>query len=256
MSFPDHFSRDPQSYCRYRPRYPEPLFDYLASVAPARALAVDCATGNGQAAAGLVSRFDRVLGLDASPNQVVQATAAGAARGSRAALPARFAVALAEALPLRAECVDLLTVAQAAHWLEFDRFYAEVRRVVRPGGVVALWSYPLFEVDEAIDREVRRFVDGIVGGHWPPQRSHIDADYQTIPFPFPELETPRVEMTADWGLDRLVGYMGTWSAVLRYRRATGDDPLPALRSALARRWGEGRERRVRWALALRVGRVG
>lgn len=70
MSFKDHFSGHAGSYARYRPDYPGELFDYLATLTPRREMALDCATGNGQAAIGLARHFERVIATDGSIAQL------------------------------------------------------------------------------------------------------------------------------------------------------------------------------------------
>lgn len=243
--FPDHFSALAEGYARHRPGYPAALFDWLAARAPGRALAWDCATGSGQAALGLAGHFDRVVATDASADQLRRA----------AAHPrVHYAAAAAEAAPLAGGALDLLTVAQAAHWFDLDRFYAEARRVLRPGGVLALWTYDLLAIDPAVDAVFGRFYRDAVGPWWPPERRHVESGYRELPFPFPELAPPALEMTAEWRLADLLGYLGTWSAVKRCREATGRDPLAGVAGPLGEAWGEPETPRpVRWPLHLRVG---
>ena len=143
VSFKDHFSSLAPAYARYRPTYPPELAAHLASVAPSRALALDLATGNGQPAIDLALHFDQVLASDASARQLAEAIAQPQVQYLRHQ---------AECLPVKSGCADLIAVAQAAHWLNFDRFYAEARRVLRPGGVVAVWTYGFFKTDQHGDR--------------------------------------------------------------------------------------------------------
>lgn len=244
--FKDHFSSLAAAYARYRPRYPAGLFADLAAVAPGRGRAWDCATGNGQAAAGLAAHFAEVVATDASAAQIA------AARG-----PAnvRFAVAPAEASGLPTAAVDLVLVAQAAHWFELPAFYAEAARVLRPGGVLALLTYSGVRIDAALDPLLREFHQVTVGPYWPPERAHVEKDYRDLPFPWPEMPFPPQSMTADWTLDELMGYLGTWSATHRYREQRGEDPLPVLRARLLPHWGDpARPRQVRWPLPIRIGR--
>ncbi|MFP5431259.1 MAG: class I SAM-dependent methyltransferase [Gammaproteobacteria bacterium] len=244
--FKDHFSALASEYASFRPRYPARLFADLAQVAPGHERAWDCATGNGQAAQGLAAHFGEVVATDASAAQIA------AARG-----PAnvRFAVAPAEASGLPPASVDLILVAQAAHWFDLPVFYEEAARVLRPGGVLALLTYTGVRVDELLDPMLRDYHQGTVGAYWPPERTHVENDYRTLPFPWPEMAFPSQEMTAEWTLDQLLGYLGTWSATRLYREATGGDPLPALRAQLLPAWGEpSQARAVRWPLPLRIAR--
>lgn len=245
MSFKDHFSGHAGAYGKARPRYPAALFAFLAREAPARALAWDCGTGNGQAAAGLAAHFDRVVATDASAAQVAQAPS----------IPnVGFAVALAEAAPLAARSVDLVLVAQALHWFDPARFHAEVRRVARQGALVAASLYVRSHVADAIDAAVTRFYEDTVGPYWPDDRRHVDASYATLPFPYERVDAPPFALEVRWTADRFLAYLATWSAVQRYRAARGDDPVAGFAPGLRALWGEG-ERPVRWPLVLLLGRA-
>jgi SAM-dependent methyltransferase len=244
--FADHFSGHASVYAEFRPTYPEGLFDWLADLAPSRERAWDTACGNGQATRALAARFRRVTGSDASIAQLALA---------RAPANAAWVAATAESAPLAAAGVDLLTIAQALHWLDVERLWAEARRVLRPGGVVAAWGYQLLSVAPALDAVVRRYYHDVVGAYWPPERALLESGFATVPFPFDELNPPRFEMTADWTLPQLVGYVASWSASRRYAAARGEEPLELVRADLEAAWGgPARVRQVRWPLALRVGR--
>ncbi len=249
MAFSDHFSGVASEYALFRPLYTEPLFDWLAGLAPRRDLAWDCATGSGQAAVALASRFERVIATDASAGQVA------------AAIPhprVEYRVATAEASGLNPASVDLVTVAQALHWFDRPAFYAEARRVVRPGGVVAAWTYGHPSIDETrADLLLQRFYSETVGPYWPKERALVDAGYRTIDFPFAGAPPPPVfEMETSWPLAALVGYVATWSAVTRFRAAKGEDSVAAFAEALQPLWGDPqRPRRIAWPLALRAGYI-
>ncbi len=245
--FKDHFSDLSPDYARFRPSYPQALFDYLRETAPSRELAWDCATGTGQAARSLAGRFQRVLASDASAEQI-------AAAGSVPGIDFRCAPAEHSGLP--DACVDLICVAQALHWFDLPAFYTEAHRVLRPGGLLAVWCYNLLRTDPAIDALVDHYYTHIVGPYWPPERRWIESGYSDLDFPFAELETPQFAMHADWSLKQLLGYLGTWSAGKRCHTTQGRDPLDELRPRLARAWGDaGKRRELRWPLAVRVGRL-
>jgi SAM-dependent methyltransferase len=244
--FPDHFSDRSPDYARYRPDYPDRLFAWLAGLAPARRLAWDCATGSGQAAAGLARHFGSVIATDASAEQIASA---------RQRRGVRYRVAAAEDSGLETGSADLVTSAQALHWFDRPRFWAEARRVLTARGVVAVWCYDLVRVDAGIDAVVNRLYREIVGPYWPADRVLVEQGYRTIAFPFEEISTPAFHMEKRWSLPDLAGYLGTWSAAKRYRKALGRDPFDLVRSDLERAWGlPGRVRRVRWDIALRAGR--
>lgn len=246
-TFKDHFSGRSPDYRKYRPTYPPGLFTHLAGLAPARDLAWDCGTGTGQAAVGLGDHFARVIATDPSTEQLAEAEPHPRVE---------YEVAPAERSPLADGTADLVTVAQALHWFDFDRFYAEVRRVCRPGGVLAVWSYGFHRVNPAVDRVLDRFEDEFVGRCWPPERRYVNERYRTIPFPFPELPAPRFEMTVVWDLAGVLGYLGTWSATKLFIAAKGFDPVERLRDEFAAAWGDpAAVRPVRWELNVRLGRV-
>ena len=249
QSFADHFSGVASGYASHRPRYPDALFDWLAGVAPRREVAWDCAAGSGQATLALAERFERVIATDASEAQI---------RSAPVHPRVVYRVATAESSGLPGASVDLITVAQAVHWFDFDRFYAEVRRVSAREAVIAVWSYGMHRLgDAAIDALLDHFYSGVVGPYWPPERRLIEQEYRTIPFPFDEMVPPAFEMVETWTLARMLGYLRTWSAVSRYREAHGADPVIALGRALESLWGSSgdHEKAVRWPVAMRVGRV-
>lgn len=247
MSFQDHFSAQASRYARARPSYPPALFAELARLAPGRALAWDAGSGNGQAAVALAALFEQVVATEPSASQLAQATSHPRVSYHQAA----------ETAPMLAPAsVDLMTVAQAAHWFDRSAYYAEVRRVARPRAIVALWTYALCAITPELDAAVQRFYDEVVGPYWPPERIHVVEGYRRFEFPFEELRFPAVEMELEWDLDAFVDYIATWSAVGRYRTEKGSDPIPALRTTLLPLWGEpALPRRVAWPLTGRLGRV-
>ncbi len=245
MSFKDHFSRQSAAYSRYRPGYPPELIAWIAGQAPDRRLALDCATGNGQAAVALADHFDAVVALDGSASQLRNAVARPCVT---------YVAGLAERLPLADRSVSLVAAAQAAHWFEFDRFHAECRRVLVPGGVVAAWTYEKFRVDAAVDAIIDRFYAETVGSFWPPERRYVEEGYRTLPFPWREGPVPAFELVTEWDLDQVMNYLTTWSSVQRFKDHHGRDPLPDLRERLLLVW-PGEARRVHWPIHVRLGRA-
>jgi SAM-dependent methyltransferase len=245
-TFADHFSGHARDYARYRPDYPQALFEFLADLAPNRRTAWDCATGSGQAALGLAGRFDTVVATDASTDQI-----ASAARHARV----RYAVAVAEAAPLASGSVSLVAAAQALHWFDRARFWEEVRRVLVPSGVIAVWSYHGFHAGPEVEAVVQRFYKDIVGPYWPPERALVEQGYGALEFPFTPVEPPAFPLEKLWDLPALIGYLRTWSATQRYEAARGHDPLELVREELAAAWGTPeRVRTFGWDLDLRIGR--
>ena len=247
MSFKDHFSGHASAYTQYRPHYPPGLFTWLAALSPTHERAWDCATGNGQAAVDLARYFDEVVATDASSTQIDNAIAHP---------QVRYAVAPADAAPVPAHSLDLVTVAQALHWFDFDAFYAEVRRVLTPGGHLAVWCYGLLWIEPAIDAVLRHFYAHTIDAYWPAERRYVEEAYRTIPFPFAEVAAPEFAMNTHWDLTALCNYLRTWSAVQRFQQKQGHDPVDALEGELRGLWGERTlEREITWPLHIRVGRV-
>jgi ubiquinone/menaquinone biosynthesis C-methylase UbiE len=248
QTFHDHFSGVANRYADFRPHYPTALFDYLATLVPRGSTVWDCACGNGQATHDLAKRFDKVIATDASQEQIAAATP-----NSKVA----FRVAPAEQSGLPDNSVELITVAQALHWFDFDRFYAEARRVLKPNGVLAAWAYGMNTVeDAAINGIVQDFYANVVGPYWPPERMFVEAGYRTIPFPFNEIVAPAFRMEAQWTMEQLLGYFSTWSATNRCIKVTGKNPLGSLAERLKAVWDKGETTRlVGWPLALRIGHV-
>ena len=231
---------------RFRPIYPPELFTWLASVAPARRLAVDVGTGNGQAAVALAAHFERVIGVEPSDDQ----------RANAAPAPnVEYRRGTAEATGVDAASADLLTVAQAFHWFKHDAFYAEVRRVVRPGGLLAFWCYGLTTITPAIDAAVHYYYEDLLGRFWEPERKLVEQGYRGIAVPFDEVAVPPFAMQLRWSFDHLLGYLGTWSPRKPYREANGHDALELALPRLREAWGADAERAVSWPLSVRAFRL-
>lgn len=247
QTFKDHFSQLADAYRAFRPDYPEEMFRWLAQAAPRRDSALDCGCGTGQATVALARYFQAVYGVDPSAEQI------GRAVGHERV---RYLVAPAEATGLPEGSQDLVIAAQALHWFDLERFYGEVRRVARPGGVFAAITYGLFTLAPELDRVLLRLYRDILGDYWPPERRHVDAGYTTLPFPFAEIQPPEFAMTAAWRFDHLLGYLSTWSAVKEYRARTGDDAVLAVTDELRAAWGDPEETKpVAWPLSIRAGYI-
>jgi SAM-dependent methyltransferase len=246
MAFNDHFSRQAVDYAKYRPHYPPPLFAWLADASPARERAWDVGTGSGQAALALAEHFSSVIATDPASAQL---------RNAEAHARVTYRVAPAEHTDIEPQSIDLITVAQALHWFDFDRFYAEVARVAKQRALIAAWAYGLGEITPAIDKIVRHYYEDIVGPYWPPERRHIDDAYRDIPFPFRMVETPVFAMNAQWTLAEFVGYLGTWSAAQRYQQTHRHNPLERIYEPLAAAWETPGARTIAWPIYMRVGRI-
>ena len=247
MNFKDYFSKQASEYTKYRPHYPEALYEYLAALVRSRQRAWDCATGNGQAALGLTPYFEQIIATDASKRQI-----ANAIEHSKIA----YFVTAAEKPDIESASIDLIVVAQGLHWFDLNRFYAEARRVSKPGGVLAAWSYSLLRVAPEIDSVLDKFYTEVVGPFWPPERKFVDDKYQSIPFPFEELDVPQFKMESKWSLERLIGYLGTWSAVQKFKDKHNTDPIEIVIKELRRAWGRREDKKeIHWLINMRVGRI-
>lgn len=246
--FKDHFSTNNAGYAAHRPTYPRALVDFLTDAVPGRELALDVGCGTGQLSTLLADRFARVVATDASAQQIASATPHDRVT---------YHVAPAERSGLPDACTDLITVAQAAHWLELDPFYAEVRRIARPGGVVALITYGVLHVeDAAADAVAQRFYYDVLGPYWSPERKYVEDGYRSLPFPFTVLDAPALDIEVAWTLADLIGYADTWSAVRAAEKAVGRGLVETFHTELAKAWGDPDSlRRVRWPLSLRIGRI-
>ncbi len=248
MGFQDLFSAQAATYAAIRPDYPPALFDFLASIVERRRLAWDCATGNGQAALALAAFFERVIATDASAEQLAHA---------RAHPRIEYRVATAEASGLPGATVDLVTVAQALHWFDRERFYAEAKRVLVPRGVLAVWSYgdPVIPDDRAVDAALQHFNLVTLGPYWPAGRGLVGAAMRQLPFPFVETPAPPIDIVRLWTLDELAQYLRSWSSCAAYLKRHGADPVSPFLESLAPLWGDrGTRHELRWAVTARVGR--
>jgi ubiquinone/menaquinone biosynthesis C-methylase UbiE len=243
----DHFSAIADAYGSSRPGYPQELFTYLAGLSERRRLAWDCAAGSGQATIPLTQFFRRVVATDASAAMLEQAPRHPSVE---------YRLAPADVSGLDPASVDLVTVAQALHWLDLDAFYAEADRVLTPGGLLAVWTYGNLRLEDAVMNDLfERFYHDIVGPYWAPERRHVESRYRTLAFPYSELDSPAFSMEQHWTMNQLLGYVGTWSATHRFREANAEDPVKQLAQELVPRWGDTRLTRcVSWPLTLRVGR--
>lgn len=241
----DNFSQQSAQYAQFRPAYPPELYDFLLPLAPGRLRAWDCATGNGQVAAVLADHFDEVDATDISARQLEHAI-------QRPNI--RYAVAAAEKTDFPDAAFDLITVAQAAHWFDFDRFYAEARRVLKPGGVLALWGYGLLRTaSDAVNERLDHFYRVVVGPYWDAERRHVDEAYRSIPFPFAEIEAATFRMPYRWTRAHFLGYLGTWSAAQHYRKAQGEDPVALFSAEIAAVWPEEEELDIWFPVFVRLG---
>ena len=247
MTFKDHFSVTASGYAAHRPVYPRGVAVALAARSPGRALVWDAGCGSGQLSVVLGEVFDQVAATDASAAQIAEAVPHPRVR---------YAVAPAEVSGLANGSVDCAVAAQAAHWFDLDAYYREVRRVARPGGLLALVTYAVMEVDPQIEKLVEQFYWHTLEGHWPPERRVVEEGYRSLPFPFEPVQSPALALEHRWNADELLGYVRTWSAVQSLKKAGRAADLERFGEELRRAWGDpATARLIRWPLSLRLGRV-
>lgn len=246
MSIVEIFSTASDKYAAYRPRYPDALFSHLAGMCSERSVVWDCGTGSGQATASLARWFDRVVATDASFTQVSQG-----ARGATI----DFAVCTAEQPALARGVANLITVAQALHWLRLDDFYTAARWVAAPGAVIAAWTYNLATITPELDQVIRYLYSDVLGAFWAQDRRLVEEGYSFVPWPFDEQPFPNVPMAATWTFEQLLGYLRTWSAAHSYLKARGHDAIAECEPALRDAWGREANREITFPLMGRIGRI-
>jgi SAM-dependent methyltransferase len=243
--FKDNFSKQSGIYLKYRPTYPAELFQYLSSLTQDHNLAWDCGTGNGQSAISLTQYYKAVYATDPSEQQI------------KNALPnskITYKVEKAEQPGLEDNTVDLITIAQAIHWFDFDKFYTEVKRVLKKEGIIAAWAYGLPGISPEIDPVLKHFHDEIIGEFWQNENRLIDKEYSTIPFPFKQLSPPHFKICKSLSLNDLLGLVSSWSAVQRFIDQNSYNPVEELEGQLLKLWGNrDHNKEVTWNLILKIG---
>ncbi|CRX37929.1 class I SAM-dependent methyltransferase [Estrella lausannensis] len=241
----DLFSKQAAEYAKYRPGYPRALYDCIFSHVRNFDQAWDCATGNGQAAVELAAKFQSVIATDMSRKQIEHAD-------QRPNIT--YQVCPAEKTPFPDHCFDLVTVAQALHWFDFDAFYPELERVLKPEGFFAAWSYGVARVTPEIDRVVDHLYHDLLGSYWDGRRALIDEEYRTIPFPLKRRDAPSLSIELDWTLEHFISYFArTWSAVQTYVDKNGVNPVDLIAPDLEREWRGAPTRKIRWPIYLLMG---
>lgn len=241
----DRFSGHADLYAQYRIDYPAELYDFLLPLVTSRTAAWDCATGNGQVATVLADHFELVEATDLSTTQLAMAS-------PRPNI--RYQQCVAEQTPFANHTFDLVTVAQALHWFDVGAFHQEVRRVAKPGAVLAEWGYGLAAATPELDELIVDFYRNRVGPYWDPQRKHIDNAYASLPFPFADRQSATFVIRRRWPLDRFLNYLRTWSAVRQYIHENEEDPVRPFGEVLRPHWGN-EDRELCFPVFLRLGRV-
>jgi ubiquinone/menaquinone biosynthesis C-methylase UbiE len=243
----DNFSNQANFYAQFRPEYPTELYDFILQHVDNQQVAWDCATGNGQAAKVLANHFTKVYATDLSQKQLDNAVQKG---------NIFYSNQTAESTNFDDNTFDLITVAQAVHWFDFDKFYAEAKRVAKPNATIAVWGYGNVKFDDKkLDGQMWNFYNNRVGKYWNFERRHIEEEYRTLPFPFEEIESPKFSIVRKWQRHEFEGYLNSWSAVQNCKNTEGVNPVDDFMLDLSAVWGEFERKLLRFPLFLKLGKV-
>lgn len=241
----DYFSSQSTVYSKFRPNYPDEMIQEILSLVKNKELALDVATGNGQLASKLADSFQTVYATDISDNQLQQAPQIENVIYKKMS---------AEVTDFSARQFDLITVAQAIHWFDFDAFYKEVYRILKPDGIFAVLGYGFFSTNSHSDEILWRLYEGIVGPYWYPERNYLTEGYQTIPFPLEELVNEKFANSYTWTFEQLIGYLESWSATANYKEQHHENPINLVYDELKTSWEKG-DKKVVFPMFLRVGKL-
>ncbi len=224
----DYFSGHSKIYAAFRPSYPHELYKFIFSHVKHFENAWDCATGNGQVAQSLEKQFTKVEATDISQTQLDSAVKAPKITYSKSS---------AEQTSFADASFDLITVGQALHWFDHDKFFREVKRVGKPGSILAVWGYSVLSVNKEIDRLFYHYYNDVVGIYWDEARRHIEEEYAKIHFPFHDVQNKRFELKLEWSIDHFIGYLCSWSTTQKFMKVNNSDPLIDFRAELEKVWG-------------------
>lgn len=231
----DNFSKQSSLYAQYRPDYPPELFEYILSFVKNKNTAWDCATGNGQSAIQLARHFKKVIATDISEKQL---------QSAQQAENIFYSVQAAEHTNIETNSVDLVTVAQAIHWFDFDKFYTEVKRVATNNAFIAVWCYTLLTISKEIDDIISDYHFNALENYWDDERKYLDDGYKNVPFPFERIQTPSFVIEKRWTIGQLEGYLNTWSALQKYIIVNNNNPVPQLIEKIKGHWGGNAQRKI------------
>jgi ubiquinone/menaquinone biosynthesis C-methylase UbiE len=241
----DNFSDKSDKYAKYRPTYPQEMLDFIFSLLDKKENAWDCGTGTGQIAIELSKEFNNVYATDISKTQLDNAIKKD---------NIFYSVQSAEKTNFNNKTFDLITVAQAIHWFDFDKFYFEVKRTLKDNGLIAVIGYGLIQIDEKVDEIILDFYKNVVGSYWDKERKYIDENYKTIPFPFNEIEAPEFYIKSEWTFEHLLGYFETWSAIKHFIQANQYNPVDNIFDKLKEAWGNDLSKKITFPVLLRIGK--
>jgi len=245
MNLKDNFSTQSKQYAKFRPTYPKELYQFLLSHVAKTQVAWDCATGNGQIATVLSQHFDYVYATDISENQLKNAPQIA---------NITYKVERAEYTSFQDHSFDLITVGQAIHWFKFDAFYTEVKRTLKPNGLIAIIGYGIMHINAEIDEVIHYLYKDILGSFWDEERKYIEDNYLNVTFPFREIQCPAFQITTAWNFEQLIGYLETWSALQHYIKLKSKSPIPLIYERLKQAWGNTKKHTIHFPILLKVGK--
>jgi len=241
----DNFSAQADLYAKYRPAYPQELFDFILKHPGEKKNAWDCATGNGQSAKVLARHFETIFATDISQKQIDLA---------EKGVNIFYSVQPAEQTGFPDNTFDLVTVSQALHWFNFKKFYGEVTRTGKSGSWLAVWMYPLLRISKEIDAIIGNYHFETLGKYWDNERKYVDNNYATIPFPFPEIKTPVFSIEYYWTLEELGGYLNTWSALQKFIAVNNYNPVPGVIEKI-KPFARNKRLKIVFPLYVRMGQI-
>jgi ubiquinone/menaquinone biosynthesis C-methylase UbiE len=154
---PADFGRYSEDYAAYRPLVPASVYERLNTIIRiGGSRSLDLATGPGTIALELGARGSAVVGIDTSEELIATATRIAAERNLESGV--RFTVARAEHTGLAGSSFDLVTAGQCWHWFDGDAVLAEVQRVLRPGGVLAIVYYSYLAEHSAVAHDTEDLI--------------------------------------------------------------------------------------------------
>jgi SAM-dependent methyltransferase len=239
----DYFSDHSKIYAAFRPTYPAALYDFVFEYVKIFDKAWDCATGNGQVAQHLSQFFAEVQATDISAQQLDAAAQVE---------NIHYSIGNAEQTAFAANTFDLITVGQALHWFEQQKFFAEAKRVGKPGSILAVWGYAALSVDEKIDPIFYHYYHETVGAYWDEARKQVEEEYSNVNFPFDKIISKKFELMVHWSLPQFIGYLQSWSASQKFIKANSFDPTVELVQQLSQYWEQDQIKSVSFPIFLKV----
>ena len=229
------FSDKSDLYARARPSYPEEIFNYLAGLCSETHLAWDCACGNGQAAINLAQQFDSVYASDVSPAQI-----GNAKKHPRV----QYSVGTSEDVRFDDRSMDLICVAQALHWFDYERFWPQVLRLLKPNGIFCAFGYNLPSINTEIDTLIQKYILDVIDPFWAVQNQLLWNDYKDIDFPFTQIRQPEFSMTKAWSLAELFAFLHTFSATRRCMDSKGDSFFNKAYEKVEKSWSNPESKKI------------